>query len=124
MNNNRGLTLVELLGVLVVLGIIVAIVTPSITKNLKASEIELCEHQLDSLIAASQNWLTDKIDTDYNNMFTNGVFNGTSVTGQVLLDQGYVDELTDEKYKNVEIEITKNGNSYSYVVKNRSNYCN
>ena len=36
MKNNKGLTLVELLGVLVVLGIVVAIVVPNITKNLKS----------------------------------------------------------------------------------------
>lgn len=123
MKNNKGLTLVELLGVLVVLGIIVVIVTPSITKNLKASEIELCEHQLDSLVAASQNWLTDKIDTDYNSMFTNGVFNGALVTGQELFEKGYVDEFDNEKYKAVKIEISKTDNKYSYEVLNRSEYC-
>lgn len=114
MKNNKGLTLVELLGVLAVLGIVVGIVTTSVTKNLKASEIELCEYQLDSLIAASQNWLTDQIDTNYDEMFTNGVFNGACVDVQQLFNGGYVDKFDGKKYKDLKIKISKTNNKYSY----------
>ena len=38
--NNKGLTLVELLGVLVVLTVIVSIVTPIVTRDLKKSRVE------------------------------------------------------------------------------------
>ena len=62
MKNNKGLTLVELLGVLVVLGIIVGIVVPSITKNLKSSQVELCYHQIDSLKAAAANFVMGKAE--------------------------------------------------------------
>ena len=123
MKNNKGLTLVELLGVLVVLGIIVAIVTPSITKNLKSSQVEICYHQLDSLEAASKNWLTDKINNSYDEMFPEGNFKTVIVTGDDLLQLGYVDEFDDPKYKDVEIEISKTGNKYSYEALNRSDYC-
>lgn len=122
MKNNRGLTLVELLGVLVVLSIVVMIVTPTVTRNLKSSQVELCYHQLDSLEAASKNWLTDQINDNYDEMFVNGVFSDVIVDGNTLLRGGYVDSLED-KYKNVQIEISKVGNNYTYVVLNRSTYC-
>ena len=123
MKNNKGLTLVELLGVLAVLGIVVAIVTTSVTKNLKTSQVELCHRQLDSLEAASKNWLTDKINNDYDEMFPDGNFKTVTVTGDELLLLGYVDQFDNPKYKDVEIEISKTGNKYSYVVLNRSDYC-
>lgn len=122
MKNNKGLTLVELLGVLIVLSLIVMIVTPAVTKDLKDSSVELCYHQLDSLVSASKNWLTDQINDNYNNVYVNGVFQQQTITGEQLLDQGYVSELED-KYKGVKIEITKNGDNYSYEVLRKSDYC-
>lgn len=123
MKNNKGLTLVELLAVLVVLGIIVGIVTQNITKNLKASQVELCYHQIDSLKAAAANWLTDQINDRYDEMFPGGKFlDDVSVTGEVLFEQGYVDKLED-KYKTVKVEISKNDNIYVYEVANSSVYC-
>lgn len=122
MKNNKGLTLVELLGVMIVLSLIVMIVTPAITKDLKDSSVELCYHQLDSLVSASKNWLTDQINDNYNNVYVNGVFQQQTITGEQLLDQGYVSELED-KYKDVKIEITKNGDNYSYKILRKSDYC-
>lgn len=122
MKNNKGLTLVELLGVMIVLSLIVMIVTPAITKDLKDSSVELCYHQLDSLVSASKNWLTDQINDNYNNVYVNGVFQQQTITGEQLLDQGYVSELED-KYKGVKIEITKNGDNYSYKILRKSDYC-
>lgn len=122
MKNNKGLTLVELLGVLIVLSLIVMIVTPAVTKDLKDSSVELCYHQLDSLVSASKNWLTDQINDNYNNVFVNGSFQEQIVTGNQLLQQGYVSEL-EEKYEYVEIKIKKNGDNYSYEVLRKSDYC-
>lgn len=122
MKNNKGLTLVELLGVLIVLSLIVMIVTPAVTKDLKDSSVELCYHQLDSLVSASKNWLTDQINDNYNNVFVNGSFQEQIVTGDQLLQQGYVSEL-EEKYEYVEIKIKKNGDNYSYEVLRKSDYC-
>ena len=115
MKNNRGLTLIELLGVLVVLSMIVMIVTPTVTRNLQASRIELCYHELDSLIAASKNWLTDLIDNEYDSLYVNGVFQNPMITGQGLLDGGYVGSL-DDKYLDVGIQIFKVGDTYEYTL--------
>lgn len=122
MKNNRGLTLVELLAVLVILSLLVMIVVPSVTKNLKSSSVQLCEHQLQSLVSASKNWLTDQINDNYDTIYLDGVFQEQIVTGETLLNQGYVSTLESE-YKSVQIEISKSGDNYNYIVLNESKYC-
>jgi len=114
--------LVELLAVLIILSLIVMVVTPSVTKNLKLSRVELCEHQLESLVSASKNWLTDQINDNYNQIFTDGIFQSQVVNGETLLNEGYVSEL-DNDYKGVEILITKDGNNYKYTVVDQEQYC-
>ena len=122
MKNNKGLTLVELLAVLIILSLIIMVVTPSVTKNLKLSRVELCEHQLESLVSASKNWLTDQMNDKYDEIFVNDVFQSQLVSGETLLNEGYVSELEDD-YKDVEISITKVGNNYEYKVVNQEQYC-
>ena len=123
MKNNKGLTLVELLGVLVVLSLIIMIVTPVVTKNLKASQVEICEHQLNSLVAASKNWFTDQLNDNYSNLYDeNNVFIPTDIKGEDLLNQGYVAEL-EEEYYDVNIQVTKDSSGYVYTISNKNNYC-
>jgi type IV pilus assembly protein PilA len=51
--NQKGFTLVELMGILVILGIIIVVTVPSITKTLKNSETnELEEYQKTVCLAA------------------------------------------------------------------------
>lgn len=122
MKNNKGLTLVELLAVLIILGIIVVIVVPSVSRNLKSSRVQLCERQLESLISASKNWLTDQINDNYDVLYINGSFQDQIVTGKTLLEQGYVNSL-DTEYENVQIEISKSGDNYNYLILEESKYC-
>lgn len=119
MINNKGLTLVELLAVLVVLTVVVAIVSPVVTRDLKKSRIEVCEHELDSFVAASKNWLTDKIDNNYDTLYNpDGSFKGIKVTVAELYEQGYITEYDENTYKNVTISITKPAASYVYKLEN------
>lgn len=51
--NQKGFTLVELMGILVILGVIIVVTVPSITKTLKNSETnELAEYQKTVCLAA------------------------------------------------------------------------
>lgn len=123
MKNNKGLTLIELLGVLVVLSLIIMIVTPVVTKNLKSSQVEICEHQLSSLVSASKNWFTDQINDNYSNLYDeNSIFLDKSITGAELFKQGYISEL-DKEYNNVTIQVSKGDSGYIYTILNENNYC-
>lgn len=116
--NEKGLTLIELLAVLIVLIVIISIATPIITRDLKGSQIELCEHELDSFIAASKNWLTDQIDNNYSSVYNvDGTFINQEITVSRLYVDGYITE-PDSKYENVSIIISKQDSAYFYTLKN------
>lgn len=124
MHNNKGLTLIELLAVLIVIGLIAMIITPNVTKNLRESQSNLCYNQLDSIMDAAENWLTDQIDRNtevYKNLVDG---NEQEVTAVELKTNGYMSGL-DDKYNNVKVKITKHGNNFTYEFASaKSVYCN
>lgn len=62
MNNNKGLTLVEVIAVLVVLSIIAVIVTPNLAVSIKDYKQRVMTTQLSSITGATKNWVADNID--------------------------------------------------------------
>lgn len=60
--NKKAFTLVELLAVIVVLGLIIAIITPTVNKSLKTSEEALEQEQIDKLIYATKKYVIDNTD--------------------------------------------------------------
>ena len=116
MNNNKGLTLVELLAVLIVLASIISIVSLMTTRSLKKARVELCEHEVSDIIYASQNYLTDILynkNSQYKSYFDeNGNIN-QSINVKViddLDDNGYIDLKSNQKRK-----YKKNQNDYIYI---------
>lgn len=82
----RGFTLIEMLGILVVLSIIVMISVPTITSMLKKSYQKKYDDWLTSLYVAAETYVEDHREEFYE---VNG--GGTSYLSiQLLLDQGYL----------------------------------
>lgn len=80
----NAFTIVELLGIVTVIGIILLMVTPSLTSTLKRSEEKKCNDYKKTIYMAAENYF-------YENE------NQTSVTVDVLENQGYIKE--DKLYK-------------------------
>lgn len=57
---NKGFTLVELMGVIVLLGVLVLIAVPAITGVLKSSKEDLYKTQLKTIELAAKNWASDE----------------------------------------------------------------
>ena len=57
----KGFTLVELIGVIVVLGLISLIVVPSVTNSLKVNKKKLCKIQLTNIVEAAKVWGGDNL---------------------------------------------------------------
>ncbi len=57
----RGFTLAELLGVVIIIGLISLIAVPAITDSLNHYKKNLCETQVSYMIAAAKNWGTDHL---------------------------------------------------------------
>ena len=58
---NKGFTLAELLGVIVILALISLITIPAITNSLQDYESRLCNTQLEEIVAAARTWGADNL---------------------------------------------------------------
>ena len=82
---NKAFTLIELLGVIVILSLLLLIIVPSVTSSIKKGQKEADEDTKNSIVLAAKNWLSDNKAT---------VKNTTSYTVNVstLQNGGYLDK--------------------------------
>lgn len=85
--NNKGLTLVEIVAVLVVLSVIAIIVTPNVMSNISKYRSKMYEAQMNSISDGAKNWTTDHIDL----VPTDGT-TAIALSLSELQKDGYVDE--------------------------------
>lgn len=96
--NEKAFTLIELMGVIVVLSILVMISVPVVDKYIKQTKSESAEVQKESLILAARNWASD----NKGSLPSNG--NSTNVTIDTLIELGYLDFDIYENLSNFEID--------------------
>lgn len=132
----KGFTLVELMGVIVILGVIALIAIPTIDKQLKEGKRDLSQAQLDNIKSAAKLWVAD----NPNDMPQNG--EECYLKYSTLVDSGYAEENLKEISSNndivdnkLKIKISKDStyNKYNYIVEFNNNgytlsdtdkYCN
>lgn len=114
----NGFTLVELLGVIILLGVLSMIAVPVVRDLIKSSKKELYEEQIKQIEQGLKNWAHDNIFLLPDD---NGVI--TLSLGQ-LAQSGHVNYKIENPKNNKcfstesELTITKYNNSYVYEVKN------
>ena len=123
---NKGFTLAELLGVMVILSLISIITIPAVTESLNSYKTKLCNSQIDEIIAAAKTWGTENIlklpDTEGESY---------SVSLKTLAEYGYIDAkinnpVTNENFdlEDTVVTITKKGKRYVYTMdENTINTC-
>ncbi len=113
--NKKGFTLVELLGAIVILGIISTIAIVSLTKVLESSHKKYYDTQVKLFQAAGQTYFSDHKD-----LLPTINFGVNRVNLGVLIDQGYINEIVDYNKKECYtdersyVTVTRRGPS-SYV---------
>ena len=114
--NKKGFTLVELLGVVLLLSIIAAIITIAIDSSIKTSRHKAYLAQEKNMIEAAKIYLTD------HPINTNGapcIFKEIYISD--LIDWGYLDKdfknpMTNKKYdSNTKVTIKSCGNKQNYT---------
>lgn len=93
--NNKGLTLVETIAVLIILAIVAVIAVPNIAKNLRKGKNNLTDVQVNTVKTAAKNWSFDNLDKLKDDE------NALKLTVAELQEDGYLDEkVIDPKDKN------------------------
>ena len=113
---NKGFTLAELLGVMVILSLISVITVPAVTESLNNYKTKLCNSQINEIISAARTWGNENVlllpDNDGESY---------EVTLKTLSEYGYIDKkvnnpVTNEDFDldNTVVTITKRGKKYKY----------
>lgn len=84
---NKGLTLVEMIAVLIILTIIAIIITPNVYNEIRKSQNRLYDEQIISIRESGKNWVADNIEK----VPFDG--NGLYLKLSTLIDEGYIDNL-------------------------------
>ena len=114
---NNGFTLVELLGVIIILGVIALISITSISNTMKESKESLYNQQIDNIIVGAKTWASSHV-------FELPENDGESITLTLeqLKKDGFVeDDITNPKTNELfedtmQIKITKIDNNYKYEI--------
>jgi len=117
MKKKKGFTLVELLGIIVILAVIILLIVPIVDTNLQNNKEELYTTQIENISLALKNWGAE-------NMFNLPNDEGGAITvtlGQLkqagFIDEDVVNPITGECFPNdMLLTITKKGNNYEYEV--------
>lgn len=112
----KGFTLAELLGVIVILGMIAVLVIPVVDKNLKQSKQDLYNMQIESIEKASKNWVASHMmeipegDTEF-------TIHLSDLKAEGLIDKDIKNPVTKKQFPDtMEIRVTITGNQYTYKV--------
>ena len=117
MEKRKAFTLIELMGVLVIIGILTVILVPVINNTIKNNKQQLYDNQLKMIRLAAQNLATDNTyilpEEDGEEIY---------ITLGQLRAMGYaegtiIDPLTNKNFPdNLIVMIIKKGNDYDYVI--------
>lgn len=113
---SKGFTLVELLGVIVLLGLIALIAVPAITGIIKQGKDSLSNSQKESILMSAKNWAADKNNLGKLPESGNCIYFYLSL----LQNSGYADlEIKDPKTNkaiNPIIKISKEGKQLNFEI--------
>ena len=91
LKNNKGLTLIELLAVVVIMGILSSLAVTAISKLLSRSTENYYKDQEDNVALAAQSYTNDN-----RNLLPFKIGSTTTITLSVLIDDGYIKTVKDK----------------------------
>ncbi len=123
---DKGFTLTEILGVIVILGLLLLLVAPTLTNKLSSMSTKTNEAQNNTIYEATEQYMTDNSDIYPK---TNG--NIYCISLEELIDsgnlpEGMVDVTTREKYDTntqVKVKIDENGNADYEITSGNDSAC-
>lgn len=114
---NKAFTLAELIGVIVILGVLSVIVVGAVNNSLKENKEALYQLQIDNIITGAKTWASSNVFD-----LPDGDGEYVIITLSQLQQSGFVEKnitnpITKEPFnKEMEIKITKIDNNYKYEI--------
>ncbi len=125
MKKEKGFTLIELIGAIVILAVITLIAFPAILNGLKSGQDEVTSSVKDIVKSATNNYVNDYVRNNPNdNTYAKQIesistvkTNGT-VSVTTLVNNGYLEKTLIDKHckiKNDTVTVTSNSKKYMYT---------
>ena len=120
---NKGFTLTELLGTIVILAIIALVAFPAVLGLLNNSQDETDEALKNFAITGARNYVNDNMDSFPKALSTDtsvkSYGNAGNLTIQSLVDEGYISDTTIDSTKNCEmlndyVKVTSDSKKYIF----------
>ena len=115
--NKKGFTLIEVIGVIVVMSIIILMVVPNISDSLTSSRNKAFDVQIEEIKSATKSWSilnSNNLPADQDDEI---IINLLQLKLAGLLDKDFTNPITGELFPDdMQVKITKKGLSYIYTV--------
>lgn len=108
--NKKGFTLVELIGVVVILGLIALVAFPSLLNQINSSKKQVSDSQKALIIAAAKNYV-DENKNDYANKTS------FEISVDNLIEKEYISEGIISSYSDSKIVVTYNNGEYDVILR-------
>lgn len=108
--NKKGFTLVELIGVVVILGLIALVAFPSLLNQIDSSKKQVSDSQKAIIISSAKNY----VDENKNDYIDKTEF---EIPTDDLIKKGYLSEGIISSYSDSEIVVTYNNGEYDVILK-------
>lgn len=107
---NKGFTLVELIGVVVILGLIALVAFPSLLNQIDSSKKQVSDSQKAIIISSAKNY----VDENKNDYDTKTSF---EIPVDTIIEKGYLSEGIISSYSDSKIVVTYNNGEYDVILK-------
>ena len=120
----KGFTLTELLGVIIILGIIALIITPVVTNTIADSEERTYNKQVDMIETAAKEWGVENIDNLPDEDSVASISLDTLINSGKIQNSSIKDPRTNQKMTGcVVVSYNSDYNQYEYKYNEDSTYC-